>query len=131
MISNVRSANTGFWHPLAGEYWLSGMEPSPFAIRLCNVAREVLREWPEPRIRLLREAGIYDLENKLDYEDVKAAIARDPSLAHDWQMWSDGKRYGGYAMDAENADRVSACAKFVIQEAGIFRQLWLERQTAR
>src|ERR1700761_3069495 len=53
---------------------LSGMELDPLAVRICHIARLNRHQWPQPRIRLMEEAGVFLPENKLDYAKIRAVI---------------------------------------------------------
>lgn len=99
------------------------MELDPFAVRLCNIARLNRGLVPQPRIRLMEEAGVFIPDNKLDVDSICAVIERDPSLIDDWLAWSEDKRYGGPWLNRAATDMTLACAQFIIAEIGMFREI--------
>jgi hypothetical protein len=118
----------GAMRPPSNADTLSGMK-EPFSTRLCYVARRVRGEWPERRLELLEDAGAFDPANAFDLEKIKRVLSTDPTLIDDWLNWSEGKRYSGHWLSRGCKDMVSACAEFIIREAGIFREIRLKKHS--
>ena len=99
------------------------MPLDPFAVRICNIARQNRHLWPQPRIELMEAAGLFDPSNCLDEDAILDVIKADPSLYDDWLAWSEDKRYSGPWLGRKNDDNTAACAQFILAELGMFKEI--------
>jgi hypothetical protein len=101
------------------------MDDADFAARIVRIARALSGKWPQDRLGLMKEAGVFDDANQLDHDSIRKAIEVDTTLIQDWLLWSADKRYGGPYFWRASEDLKTACdqcAQFIVAELGMFKK---------
>jgi hypothetical protein len=102
------------------------MDDADFAVRIVKIAHTLRVKWPQDRIELMKEAGVFDDANQLDHNSIRKAIESDPTFVKDWLIWSSDKRYGGpwfWRADDDLKVACNDCATFIVAELGMFKEI--------
>jgi hypothetical protein len=103
--------------------------------KICNLPLD-FRITDKSSLALLQESKFSDFHNDITKQDIIDYLSRHKNLIHNWEIWSEDKRTGGYylsispdkylvgSLDKDGKENFSksfvsaedACAEFILRE---------------